>query len=438
MNLKKKHAFLGIILIISCITYISVFVNKELVGYTIVGILLLSIINMISKISKANTLNSLSFNFIFFIVYSVYFFIGSIPILNYEKTQSFTIILICLGIGSYFIGTLFTNKVKQERNFKNRLYNYKYVDLAMKVFFTIGMIAIIFLILRNGILITNPVARGMVNKKINFLTNFFWMSGSYLFMKSMKANKKITFRNTMMIASVILLESTLGYRTPVLIVAVVFLFSYDQYVSKIKVKTVFILSIIILGMLSLYAYIRLKLEMGNGVYIYSSQSGIEEKWTWILPLIFITRTGTEVLTKLQGILAIESFLHGKLFMSIFSVLLPGEQDSSRMIVTRLLGTRLESSTTMTLIGQFYMDFNVLGIIMGMIIIGYTSNRIYNSVKIYRKNGMEVPLILMYRYSIWTAIVISSIHTGLVDFILIFIVLINEILVIISTKKNRYI
>ncbi|WP_337983848.1 hypothetical protein [Lysinibacillus sp. C5.1] len=124
---------------------------------------------------------------------------------------------------------------------------------------------------------------------------------------------------------------------------------------------------------------------------------------------------------------------------IFNTVLPGEQISPRMKVTKVVNsigvekgkfiTRESRNTTLTFIGKIFLDGGYLLVAIGFLLYGALISLIYNKVK---RSGIRSFHTVAYAFVITVFSV--TMHTGLLD--LIFILMLGFVIIASSVKTDK--
>jgi hypothetical protein len=123
--------------------------------------------------------------------------------------------------------------------------------------------------------------------------------------------------------------------------------------------------------------------------------------------------GALVLSDLIRMVPIHGLFHGSFFQVIFATLLPGSQIAPHRFISLLRETRLESGTTPSILGGPYLDFGILGVMVFMFAIGSVLAFLYKCMKHQHKSAF-CRAVNVASYAYFSAVTIISIHTGLLD------------------------
>lgn len=168
------------------------------------------------------------------------------------------------------------------------------------------------------------------------------------------------------------------------------------------------------------------------------QRKVNETPKWIRALNSESVTGHIVLSKIMEYTDEHGFLYGELHKGIFSTVMPGEQISPRMMVTKMVNsismedgkyiTRPGRTTTPTFLGQLYAEAGYIAIVIGFFLYGLMVSMLYNQVQ---NTGIKSYQTVGYAFV--TTIFTISMHTGLLD--LVFLLMIAYAIASTSIEKE---
>lgn len=273
----------------------------------------------------------------------------------------------------------------------------------------IGLVFLsVSLIHASGIPLFNPSLRRILSAEYEYLA-FLLVPGALFLaghignlVQREKLDRK-TARNWILLLTIIstALVSLLGYRTEILVLllGIFFIAIYLDLFSFFE-SFIFIISIVIIA-LGL-SFLR-QLWLGGDVTaaIIGGRIGA-------------TLAAFDYLANRGGLTGIS---HGLVYLSSFSSLgflrwIPGTPFGPRTLITHFLGGREHISTTSTLLGPIVIDFGLIGVIVGMVILGGIVGIGHKLTKITKDGFIAATQALLL------AFVITGIETGLVDFIVI--------------------
>jgi oligosaccharide repeat unit polymerase len=221
----------------------------------------------------------------------------------------------------------------------------------------------------------------------------------------------------------------MGYRSPLIILAcgslIVFIVVRNDFQNKYKqvftIRNILIFLGIIILMSSISSY-RVSQKYETRKFFRNIDMDYVDEHTFIkpfMPTLAVFRYDQEMIIKL-----IEKTkyapLKGKLAVSNFITILPGEQLGARNIIGELVGARKQAdgkpwSITPTLQGALFVDGGYLAVFIGFFLLAacieYTKKLMFS-----RKDPFSVVL-----YTLFAINSLMLIHTGYFDFIFFFLI-----------------
>ena len=134
------------------------------------------------------------------------------------------------------------------------------------------------------------------------------------------------------------------------------------------------------------------------------RQGIPESLVLLGPIYSVAREGPLIFSALRDEMR-GTHLGGRLLASDWLSMLPGKQDNSRIIVRNLIQNPTDTSKTPSVIGTLYVDFGVIGICVGMLLLSLYIHALYEN---WRRSG-SLPSLLVYSLTLSYGLI--SIHTG---------------------------
>ncbi|MFS0883369.1 O-antigen polymerase [Metabacillus niabensis] len=402
-------SFIGIL--ISFIFLLNYLTYMDYLVY--INILFLSVLPFIVYIASKDK-NIFSPLISFTSVYCIYYVIGSLNITSrggfipMENTYYFLI-----GIISYVIGAtitklyLYSFDKKSNRNGQNYNKSTSYSQNQLKytgyILYIIGILALLYSLFSTGsIPIFNPELRRETSSYIVVLTHFAWIGLVLLFFNK---KRKLDKFNIMLLLLLIALYFLTAFRTPIIIAVLTLVVLRNNLYKKITLKQLAFLLILVLIVGTIIPTIRDNLMYGEDHMrsVYESQ-GIPSGLFWLAPVYSVLREGPNIFNQILQNLG-DNFLNGKAFFSNYLTILPGENYSLRYIVTDIINSPTWVSKTPSIIGALYLDFGLLSIILGMLILGVILQYTYYQML------KSKDLILGLSHSFLIVISLISIHTG---------------------------
>lgn len=417
---------------------------------------------MKKTISFVNRLDVFSPYFFFPFIMALYFLVS---LFDFGKAEYFELkesifLPVFIGLFSYFA----TVYIAQKRDWTLPTFGLKFLKgktvYFLYFFAFIGFVSYFLMVWKGQIGIADESIRRNLDPKLNFLSSFFWFAMLFLLsFRVMKENVLTNRKKTSLTISLLIVFGMyilMGYRTPIVIMLFTAMIVFHYVVKQIKF-TWFITFIFLIGIsLSLFGFIRVVTEdtskefnsrQGPNVELSEEELSrdlqlirkINETPKWVRALTEVSVTGRIVLSKLIEYTESNGFLKGKLHEGIFATVLPGEQLSPRMKITEMVNelsvkegkyiTRPNRTTTPTLIGQLYVEFGYITVVIGCALYGLILSALYNQMK---HSGIRSYQTVVYAFV--TTLFVISIHTGLLD--LVFLLMIGYVLVTASIEKEE--
>lgn len=391
------------------------------------------------------------FPFVFVLYFSFgHFFDFNRSELFHLNTSIFPVVFLFLLF--YYLGVIFCRVLNVEL-FKVSLFEKFKIIYFVYILGTIGFISLFILLSTGQIGLSDESVRRSLDPKLYFLSGFLWFSSIVSIFYHLKTSTVLTVKKKLfyfcfyfVVFSFFVL---LGYRTPLVIMFFTGLVFFHYSLSRIKLKTILIVSILLVLVLSIFSYLRVANEdktkefnQQTVVPVLSTEDTEVVKNINDTPEILLTFTkefvnARIVLSRIIEYTNLEGTLNGDLHYGIFSTVLPGEQTSPRMMITEMVNslsfnnvlvTREGRTTTPTIVGQLYADGGYLLVIVGSMIFGFILSLLYSELK----NDYPFSSIA---YSFTLTIFVLSIHTGLLDLLFILMVFIVIGLSMLNKKRT---
>lgn len=367
---------------------------------------------------------------LFPLVYIGYVLLGMLPMSNLWYPPASVLLVFGMGLAFYLAGALLASRIlrdapsllfyegivrahatgqplkEREEKSAQRLRWLSYLIIGL------GFLASL-LVIRSGIPILNPDNRGNINAAVKMLTEGLWFGlGLYFFVGASRRLERGWRALFFLTGMIVLLLVLLAYRTPLIYLAfILLLWWHYQHRPVTAVQLVFFGLLVVLSG-TLFSYLRQILIYGvNGWNDYVMRIGIDPAWSWLVPFHLVTREGVSVFQMLAYLIPPSGGMFGQFHLSAFLSAMPGEQFSPRRIVTNLLGNRPQVTTTPSLIGPFYVDFGLVGVAVGMLLLGLALGSLYILMK--KARGIEQQVI-GFLYAFLLGMSLIGIHTGILD------------------------
>ena len=413
-NIKYALQIIGFSLILSMLYIVNISKNIE-GNITIFYIIALACIlgiyyakNSIFQISNPSS---------FFIVAYI-FFICLAPIVNinyFSKVigTSKIIALIILSLISYLIGDFFSDLIyKKNKNFKlkslDNILNNTKVDKIINYIYAFGILVMVAFYLGIGnipIFMENAEDMRAIVKQgkgsyIILSSVIFMMTTSYYIMQVFRkqTNNKTNILIYIKIIIPYMLLFGAGYRNPLaqLFLLNTITYYYIKY-KKIKIKRLFIIITLLLFFL-----------IGYSIFRYSGEVSISklstEMFTKILWMMFVNYSNVGMLVNLVDS---HSLFYGRTYIKEFATLLPGQNENVGVMLKNMLGMNFSGEgVTLTILGESYINFSYIGVIIIFFILGLVFKSLY-----YRFNLKDEVSELDILFIIYMSISSLKIITG---------------------------
>lgn len=293
------------------------------------------------------------------------------------------------------------------------------VIFSLLSLFLIAVGSYLFLVLSSGIPILNINERKEVSGFYTYLIGLFWVVYPFFYVG---VNKKFIVPLTILI---VLLLLTMGYRTPLVIVLFIFIilnFKYKRVYINRWAKLFFIVAFLFI--VTIYPLVRFQ-DDPEAVIKLLKNLDLSEDFFFLAPMILVFAEGAAVIKGLFMISPDIGFQYGSFTLAGFSTILPGEQMHSRTLLSYWLGRTnwQESTTTSSLLGQFYIEFGKTGAVFLCFLLGLLLTRGCYYFNRSRSIFYEVFFLIKYIF------LLISIHTGFLDPIVLYVLTVYFIIYI---------
>ncbi|MFT9819960.1 oligosaccharide repeat unit polymerase [Lysinibacillus sp. NPDC056185] len=416
--------------------------------------------------AKVNKIDTFSPYFFLPFILMLYFFTS---LFDFHRFELFNLRVsiwpaVILAVLCYYIGVYIIDKLKWTIPSFGLSFLGKFVVHFIVFLTLLGLVAYVLMMIKGGGLgISDESNRRNLDPKLNFFAQLLWYGVLLLLSYKMILEKNITWKKTLIYgsiyAAVMFLFLLMGYRTPLIIMLFTGIIIFHYVVKRVKL-TWFLSALFVIGVaFSMFGFLRVVSEDTTKEFNSREQPDVELTETekekllsveqqvnltpkWIRSINGESVTGHIVLSKIIEYTQEEGYLNGEIHAGIFSTILPGEQVSPRMKVTKVVNSLAESegkyitrpnrTTTPTFIGQLFLDGGYLLVAIGFFLYGVLISLIYNKVK---QGGIRSFHSVAYAFVITLFTV--SMHTGLLD--LIFILMLGFVIIasaIMKTDKKK--
>lgn len=378
---KNRNLIVIVLLLISCILGIIVCItnnsNEKLIFYSIgyiVAILSTCFIEKFKIISVPVLFSGFHFAFI-----------GGSPIFKYLRLgeycdEQYAIILfsyILFVFAYYMCELLFTKVKKLGTNKHSKQINISTYKILILLMWIASVVANIIFIIKgnflNGNLETTRVTAMQGNGILVYLSWLGIIANCMYFELFLKKKGKLS---TFIITSAItiILSLMLGYRSRLITYVLIILMMYNK--TK-KIKNFYVIIIALVGIIIVALLGILRANMSN----LESNSLLNEI------LIILDNGSTNIQYMFDYFPEKVPFQHGSTFLINILMLLPGpDMDFTLWLKEKLNLTFAGGGVTPTLLGEFYINFNYIGVLIGFALLGivayYLQKYYSNSEKVF--------------------------------------------------------
>ncbi len=386
------------------------------------------------------------------IFYMLMYGIGSIRwIIEGSEGVNKGVLLICLGLVSYFIGTLL---VARPRSYSSPplINDMVFVRISAILLFAIGLVFAIFFYYRAGIPVLledkldgRIVAIQKGGNNILFLARlvvpafilyfiYFFLKNSYI--NSQKSIDKIVLFLMFLLCFFVMI-GTAG-RSDLFFLLFMMMVSYYHVSERVRTKTIIILGSLLFFVVFLYGFIRVIGAEPERLAVYglfSEGLGIGSNIVsmFIIYLIFQLSVYTGNFLIILKVFPSEiDFLYGGNFFITLNTLLPGKQQTIGEIVKDVIGIEFKGGgVNPTMLGELYLDLGVSYLVIVMFLYGIVYTSVFNW---YLKTRN---LSSTYIYSYLTFVMVISVLGGLFSQLSRWYFLVVILLLILVTSKSTY-
>ncbi|MEH7299389.1 O-antigen polymerase, partial [Neobacillus drentensis] len=259
------------------------------------------------------------------------------------------------------------------------------------ILFAMGNVVYLYTISKFGIpILSLNVSEVRVTATSNgilttILLSSFWVASFLLFAMFLdEATTKAKKTVILSLIFVMFLEMySLGNRGFIFQPGLVMMFMYYFIKKKIDFHKLMIAGMV---MFVLFGYLGLQRnisQFGEAYKLQLIQWGFKEELLWIVPSYMYIRAPISTLRDVMEVIPFQiNYQNGKQFFSPFLSLLPGSHESSDFFFKRILGHDfIGFGEPATLIGVFYSDLGIIGIIFGMAFIAFISFITYKNMEV---------------------------------------------------------
>ena len=183
---------------------------------------------------------------------------------------------------------------------------------------------------------------------------------------------------------------------------------------------------LLLSVLTLYPLLRFQDDPEAVVRLLANLDMPEELFIFA-PFILVFAEGASVVKGIGMIIPDVGLQYGQFTLAGFSTVLPGEQTHSRTLLSYWLGRTnwQESTTTSSILGQFYLEVGQYGTYFLCFFLGLFINLGSNQFLTKNDPIKGAPFLLVF------ILLTISIHTGMLDPLVLYVLFIYVILIIVN-------
>ena len=370
---------------------------------------------------------------LFPIIYILYFSFGSLKLTIYPSPTTKSIILAFMGLIFYLLGSYvvlcFKKKLQANSAIDNHfLKNYiiKYIRIFIILNLALISMAIIIQAFNYGMPILNPAIRGGQSIELlpsGILYAIFAMLPLSLCLFVADKLTYNTRKSYLVIIFILGAIATLftAYRSIIVLYSLTFFISLNYLFRKMSSRLLLpfaaFIGFAIIGIQQYRLYKTHGVDNTIAYFSHINPSGYPDA---LIAAHLPCHVGATVFSDIVNFSSFSGSLHGRFTISIFETVLPGIQMGPRTFISLLRETSLASSTTPSILGGPYIDFGVLGIALFMFLVGLLLTFLYLVMESSQKSfNTFCHKINVVSYSYLLSISIISIHSGLLDPIIIF-------------------
>lgn len=290
------------------------------------------------------------------------------------------------------------------------------VNTVLLGLLSIALVSYVILIALHGLPVLNISERKEVSGVFTYLIGLIWILYPFIFYRTPKRYLLlVTF-------GVLMIMLTMGYRTPlVLTLLMFFLLNWKYNRFKLSLTSKILAVVLLASIVTIYPLIRFQ-DDPEAIIKLLGNLDLPPEWFIIAPSVLVFAEGASVVKGIMEIVPDVGLQYGQFTLSGFSTILPGEQTHSRTLLSYWLGRTnwQESTTTSSIIGQYYLEFGVLGAYILSFLSGcFIATGSHHFLK---KSSIfsGAPFLVVF------SLFLISIHTGMLDPIVLYTLLIYGI------------
>ena len=236
------------------------------------------------------------------------------------------------------------------------------------------------------------------NIGVVFLFYFLYSQSSNNFIRYKKLKITLLF-----VTSSLLMLSTAG-RADIIFIIIPFIISWHYGVKKITLPRMSIIVLLVLAILMVYNFYRLFQHEATHETLVFLDEKFDGNILFMFGYHFLAQMSLVGVTFRDVILHVPyslDYFNGTLVVQTLSTFLPGHQSPPGELIKEAAGlTFTGGQANLTLLGDFYADFGLLGIVFGMFLLGYFLSLLYRRYVLTNHLSFAV----IYVYSVYSLIV----------------------------------
>lgn len=373
MGIKKVDFFMLYIIIICAFICMIIIPDIFIAGYCVC---LMFSFWMFFLWGKANLLSPISF---FYILYIFFVGLGPVGYYYYEGAYCKDLCLLILGglllfILGYFFSYIYGSRCsKAPKSLSLSIDNSETIKLMSTFLLLLSLVCKIYYIFSNKELLFSSLNDGRIeavsgNGLITFFSNF-WIISILIFVELRIKGKKINRFVWILSGFALILQLAGGFRTGAIsfILIIILMVNKKKNISIIKV---IFLGLCILLFLVLFSIFRSS-TVSNNITELLINTFVKEAYVSCINIKYVWDTFPERHT----------FLYGYGYLINFIMLKPGPDLDFTLTLKEIIGLEFSGGgVTPTILGEFYLNFGLIGICLGMFFFGFIFNKISRMFK----------------------------------------------------------
>lgn len=185
-----------------------------------------------------------------------------------------------------------------------------------------------------------------------------------------------------------------GSRNRILIPVAIFLVCYHYLVKKFSMKRLVVYGIVLLTIFTAYGWAR-SLNIPGRLSVWAEVFGISPQISFIVPLILPIMNSSRMFYRITSAIPERvSYQYGSFLLSGIVALLPGYQPSQGVMIKDILNISSPNPIAISMLGTFWVDFGLIGLIIGMWFVGFILRFIYLKMV---SSGYRLTFTILYAY-----------------------------------------